>query len=530
MFPASLYTPLYFHAMLLVVSACALVYYWAGKGQAESLAQFNQWAAIAIGVGVLVFIGFRPVSGVFVDMPLYASSYERVQQGLEPKFDDWLFDGLVRLCSPVLPVGGFFFVCALLYIAPLAVASWRVHGRWGFPVFLAFLTAFSFWAYGVNGMRNGMATSVLILAFAFYDKPLLMLPLMAAAWGFHGSTILPAGAFLVVRHVKRTEIWLAFWIFCVATSLFAGNVGGMLLSHYNPLAYDERVGTYILGSEGSGFRADFLVYSIVPVIVTLLLAAPTRARARSFVARGTGGRGLNRMWYRGAVSVKGMGGLIALQAAGGAGGMASAGFGHRSRDPHRPAEQEIRNPKLEVRNKSKLTGMGQWTNWKPRRFFAAREQLRLLQCSAPGATSSTLNPQPSTLNPLARESQATAAQLSTLNSQPSTTPRPSPLAPRPRTAWGQLPWVQFLRTDPFYARLVNTYLLANALWVLLIRANFSNRFAYLSWFMMPWVLLYPFVLGKTIERPRTGFIAAILFAHYMFTYVMWMVFYRMSFG
>ena len=94
-----------------------------------------------------------------------------------------------------------------------------------------------------------------------------------------------------------------------------------------------------------------------------------------------------------------------------------------------------------------------------------------------------------------------------------------------QSAWGRLPGVRLLRSDPFYARLVNTYLLANAVWVLAIHASFSNRFAYLSWFMMPWVLLYPFVPGKIIHRPRTGLIAAVLCAHYMFTYVMEVVVY-----
>ena len=128
------------------------------------------------------------------------------------------------------------------------------------------------------------------------------------------------------------------------------------------------------------------------------------------------------------------------------------------------------------------------------------------------ATLSSLNSQPSTLNPLllTRErSRASSGQAASV-----------PHVGAKQNNWNRLPWVQFLRTDPFYARLVNTYLLTNALWILVIHASFSNRFAYLSWFMMPWVLLYPFVPGKAVDRPRTDLIAAILCAHYLFTYVM----------
>jgi hypothetical protein len=47
------------------------------------------------------------------------------------------------------------------------------------------------------------------------------------------------------------------------------------------------------------------------------------------------------------------------------------------RQPHSPTEPEIRNSKLEIRNKSELPGMGQWGNGNPRRFFAGCEQSRL---------------------------------------------------------------------------------------------------------------------------------------------------------
>ena len=51
-------------------------------------------------------------------------------------------------------------------------------------------------------------------------------------------------------------------------------------------------------------------------------------------------------------------------------------------------------------------------------------------------------------------------------------------------------------TDQRYNRLVCVYLAANAFWVLVIRANFSNRFAYLSWFMMGIVIVYPFLTNS----------------------------------
>jgi len=55
--------------------------------------------------------------------------------------------------------------------------------------------------------------------------------------------------------------------------------------------------------------------------------------------------------------------------------------------------------------------------------------------------------------------------------------------------------------DKLYVNLYNTYLLANIFWILVIRANFSDRFAYLSWFLLPVILVYPILNGVEIKQP-----------------------------
>lgn len=50
--------------------------------------------------------------------------------------------------------------------------------------------------------------------------------------------------------------------------------------------------------------------------------------------------------------------------------------------------------------------------------------------------------------------------------------------------------------ENWYRVLFNTYCMANAFWVLVIRAAFTNRFAYLSWFMYPIVIAYPLIMMR----------------------------------
>lgn len=75
--------------------------------------------------------------------------------------------------------------------------------------------------------------------------------------------------------------------------------------------------------------------------------------------------------------------------------------------------------------------------------------------------------------------------------------------------------------DVTYSMLLNTYILANTFWVLVIRANFSDRFAYLSWFLYPVVLIYP-ALKYRIWSNHHGKIALIVFLHASFTYLMFL--------
>jgi hypothetical protein len=79
--------------------------------------------------------------------------------------------------------------------------------------------------------------------------------------------------------------------------------------------------------------------------------------------------------------------------------------------------------------------------------------------------------------------------------------------------------------DHFYNRLLNTYLICNGFWVLVIKANYSNRFAYLSWFMMALVIIYP-LLKQEFFKNQHIIIGRVVLAYFMFTYLMYLVFYN----
>lgn len=73
--------------------------------------------------------------------------------------------------------------------------------------------------------------------------------------------------------------------------------------------------------------------------------------------------------------------------------------------------------------------------------------------------------------------------------------------------------------DTFYLNIFNSYLIANAFWILVIRANFSDRMAYLSWMFVPILLLYPVLKYEVWERQNVK-IACILIAQELFTFAL----------
>lgn len=73
--------------------------------------------------------------------------------------------------------------------------------------------------------------------------------------------------------------------------------------------------------------------------------------------------------------------------------------------------------------------------------------------------------------------------------------------------------------DVFYNRLFNTYIFVNAFWLLVIRMDFTDRMAYLSWFLMPFILLYPLLKYK-LNINTKKFVIIILLGILSFTMFM----------
>lgn len=78
--------------------------------------------------------------------------------------------------------------------------------------------------------------------------------------------------------------------------------------------------------------------------------------------------------------------------------------------------------------------------------------------------------------------------------------------------------------DKTYDVIAITYLLCNAFWLMVIRAAYSNRFAYLSWFMYPLVVAYP-LFRMNLWKDQDRRTALILFGYSGFDFFMFFIYY-----
>lgn len=75
------------------------------------------------------------------------------------------------------------------------------------------------------------------------------------------------------------------------------------------------------------------------------------------------------------------------------------------------------------------------------------------------------------------------------------------------------------QTSVIYSILLHFYIVANAVWMLCMYASFTNRIAYLSWFVYPIVLIYPFLYVDERENRYVYFSDAMKY-HLYFTLFM----------
>lgn len=271
----------YFDLSILILVLIAVWQCSRGSILRKDVVEFNASWGVVFSVVLILYMGLRPIDGQFGDTVIYASGFREASLSKEPFVwqwrTEWLFQNLVRLFAKFTDIHTFFLFCSFLYVGSLWWAMQRIFKSYYYIPLLIIFSMFTFWAYGVNGIRNGIGASIFILAITYIQNLPVAIILGIIAVGFHTSIFLMIGAALMAWFIKNSNIYLTGWIICVIVSYFFGESIQSFLGGIG-FGADERFTRYVtisaeelMRGEGvaiiTGFRWDFLAYSSLAVIV-----------------------------------------------------------------------------------------------------------------------------------------------------------------------------------------------------------------------------------------------------------------------
>lgn len=226
---------------------------------------------------VTIYIGTRPI-WCYVDTNLYTQIFNLVQSGQWVEIKGYsiepFFSFIEYLCIEVTDASGWLLVVAIFYVVGMGIASYRWMPRHLFLATIFCFTAFSFWGYATNGIRNGMASSIALVGLSFFCKgklnTIIGYALLLLGMATHKTIGAVIAAATMALFFKRTNINLSIWLFCIILSLLFSD---LFKDMFIWLADDERMTNYLTQDvdknffSSTGFRWDFILYSAAPIML-----------------------------------------------------------------------------------------------------------------------------------------------------------------------------------------------------------------------------------------------------------------------
>lgn len=278
MIPVEIYSTVYYGVLtgfVLIFACLRLGLSYNAQVENQSV---NSFLSIMLLSVVILFIGLRDPQGAFEyfgDTRAYMWMYDDIGYVDIFKQKDVGFSLFMKLSSlSGLSIGHFFLVCALLYVLPPYLTFRKWFSGNAFYALVVYVTAMSFWTFGINGVRNGLAASFFIFSLGYFHRKWLMVLLWVVAVSFHKTMLLPVAAFVATRWLTNTKKLIFIWPAAIAFSfLFREQMPGFINTFLGYI--DETRGNrdFIDSVEMAEavanirFRYDFILYSSVAIVL-----------------------------------------------------------------------------------------------------------------------------------------------------------------------------------------------------------------------------------------------------------------------
>lgn len=246
--------------------------------------------SIIISVLIILFLGFRDPyapSSLLGDTGQYSRMFEKVNFDGLLESKDIGFSFYMLIIKSIGGVTLFHLLNSTFYILPLFFAFRCYNWNYGLCLLISFIVSMSFFPYGFNGIRNGIATSVFILAL-FINNNLVKFFLFFICIFLHKSLLLPVSAFFAVNFYSNSKFYLRLWFLCLLLALVLGNkigsyIGTLDITGDGRLSSASFAGEFDGNKFRTGLRLDFILYSFVPIFVGWFVLLKKRFRDSLYI-------------------------------------------------------------------------------------------------------------------------------------------------------------------------------------------------------------------------------------------------------
>lgn len=268
---------LYYAVYLIIVSIYTISLAGKYKAYPDSRLKWNgkisSKSALILTIIMSLFIGLRPKHSVFTDMSNYDETFKVLRaRTFEFNSDttNKIFDNIMSyLATNGYDISLFFFLIAAIYFWGIYFASKKLFPKDTLYAVVIYLGAFSTFSYATNGIKAGAAAVLFLCALGYYRKKVVYLILLLASVGFHHSMLMPVIACVIASFYRKPKVYLWGWLFALliaaAHITFFQNLLGSLS--------DQSGSSYLITENISdsikyitGFRMDFIIYSMLPII------------------------------------------------------------------------------------------------------------------------------------------------------------------------------------------------------------------------------------------------------------------------
>ncbi len=223
----------------------------------------------------ILYIGLRPITDECIDTVQYAKIYEEINDiGITEDLDPFFMLAMKFFNLIGCSVHIFFLFCAVIYVCSYAsLCKWKYYQE-SVIVFLSVLVSFSFFSYGINAIRNGLSVAFFLFGFIYGQKGRYM-PMscfMILSFYTHSSSLLLIVAYVLSCFYKNVKAYYCAWLVSLLLVLLLGDIWQRYINFLPMLSKHDT--DYFLEADDSktfsmsGFRWDFLLYGIIPILVS----------------------------------------------------------------------------------------------------------------------------------------------------------------------------------------------------------------------------------------------------------------------